>query len=32
MLIKRDGGFRISHEKYLPIKRGGDINERFTIN
>ncbi len=23
---------RISHEKYLPIKRGGDINERFTIN
>jgi predicted nucleic acid-binding protein len=23
---------RISHEKYLLIKRGGGINERFTIN
>ena len=23
---------RIPHEKYLLIKRGGDINERFTIN
>ena len=32
MLIKRDSEFRISHEKYLLIKRGGGINERFTIN